>query len=632
MSGIKDTLEKRRENITMPKRKRKGVKIYMESKLLLGDCKDKLKELDDNSVDLMATDPPYGLSFMGKEWDSFNEVENIERDMPNTVYAKKGFKKLPRNKPVAMREFFVPIWKECLRVLKPGGFAFVMAAPKQDVLRKQIETLEEAGFRTDFTSIYWTYATGFPKAMNIGKAVDKKLGKERVVVGKKNCGYQVSISKKRKEEGYRPNLTNAKSEVDITVPASDEAKDLDGSYAGFQPKPAVEVVIVAMKPLDKKGYLEQAMDNGKGITWFDDCRIPFQMGDTPQGGYGDMGVGIGKPGETQEYRSKDYKQYNKDNVGSQENFDTDPDGLSRGKQPSRKKTRVSAFGDSNQSETGDGRNLWGKKSTKIVEVDLPPTRKTTKRKPREDGTVFKTSGFKSEENDTAEADPMGRFPANLLVSDDVLNDGKITKGWPGQHHNKFNPYGGTSLHSSATERDGFHMGFPDEGSFSRYYSLDEWWKRYFKDLPEEVQKTFPFIIVPKAPKREKNMGLKKNKFSKAIGHNRFDQCATCGGYILQNQDRPSACKCETPVRKDNTIKGNFHPTVKPVELMSYLITLGSRDDDLVLDPFVGSGTTCIAAKLLNRKYIGMEREDDYVIIARERVKAHRPKKVQHDFF
>jgi len=479
--------------------------------------------------------------------------------------------------------------------------------------------------------------------MNIGKAVDKRLGKEREVVGTKIGKGGENLNKLSRENkgddeeakgmgAYGVGAKQENVEIPITAPASDEAKDLDGSYAGFQPKPAVEVVIVAMKPLDKKGYLEQAMDNGKGITWFDDCRIPFQMGDTPQGGYGDMGVGIGKPGETQEYRSKDYKQYNKDNVGSQENFDTDPDGLSRGKQPSRKKTRVSAFGDSNQSETGDGRNLWGKKSTKIVEVDLPPTRKTTKRKPREDGTVFKTSGFKSEENDTAEADPMGRFPANLLVSDDVLNDGKITKGWPGQHHNKFNPYGGTSLHSSATERDGFHMGFPDEGSFSRYYSLDAWWEQRIKDLPAEVQKTFPFIIVPKAPKREKNMGLKKNKFSKAIGHNRFDQCATCGGYILQNQDRPSACKCETPVRKDNTIKGNFHPTVKPVQLFSYLITLGSRDDDLVLDPFVGSGTTCIAAKLLNRKYIGMEREDDYVIIARERVKAHRPKKVQHDFF
>ena len=108
MSGTKTALEKRQEYITMPKRKRKGVKIYMESKLLLGDCKDKLKELDDNSVDLMATDPPYGLSFMGKEWDSFNEVVK-----PGGAYEhEKGFKKLPRNKPIAMKEFFVPIWKE----------------------------------------------------------------------------------------------------------------------------------------------------------------------------------------------------------------------------------------------------------------------------------------------------------------------------------------------------------------------------------------------------------------------------------------------------------------------------------------------------------------------------------------
>ena len=65
-------------------------------------------------------------------------------------------------------------------------------------------------------------------------------------------------------------------ENNITEPKSDEAKKLDGSYAGYQPKPAVEVVIVAMKPLDKKkGYVDQALDNGKGVTWLDDCRIPF---------------------------------------------------------------------------------------------------------------------------------------------------------------------------------------------------------------------------------------------------------------------------------------------------------------------------------------------------------------------
>lgn len=65
---------------------------------------------------------------------------------------------------------------------------------------------------------------------------------------------------------------------------------------------------------------------------------------------------------------------------------------------------------------------------------------------------------------------------------------------------------------------------------------------------------------------------------------------------------------------------NFHPTVKPIKLMAYLITLGSRPGDIVLDPFVGSGTTCIAAKMLGRKYVGIDLEKQYVKIAKARVK------------
>ena len=77
---------------------------------------------------------------------------------------------------------------------------------------------------------------------------------------------------------------------------------------------------------------------------------------------------------------------------------------------------------------------------------------------------------------------------------------------------------------------------------------------------------------------------------------------------------------------------NFHPTVKPISLMSYLVTLGSREGEVVLDPFVGSGTTCIAAKLLNRNYIGMEMNDEYVVIAEERIKSYEPEKKEHEFF
>ena len=275
------------------------------NKILHGDSLELLKDMEDNSVDSIVTDPPYGYSFMGKDWDK--AVPSVE------------------------------LWEECLRVLKPGSFAFIMSAPRSDVQSEMIKRLEKAGFRVDFTPIYWTYATGFPKAGNIGKMIDKRLCKKGKVIGKKECGYQVSISKTRKEQGYRPNETNATKEVDITTPESDEAIKMNGSYTGFNPKPAVEVVIVVMKPLSENSYLDQAMNNGKGVTWLDDCRIPFEMDDTPVGGYGAMDIGIGKPGETQEYRSKDYKKYLRDNVGGDKNFDTDTEGLSRGKHPSRKK-------------------------------------------------------------------------------------------------------------------------------------------------------------------------------------------------------------------------------------------------------------------------------------------------------
>ena len=420
----------------------------MENRILHGDSLDLLKDLDDNSVDSIVTDPPYGYSFMGKDWD----------------------KALPS----------IDIWKESVRVLKPGGFAFIMSAPRSDVHSRMCLMLEEAGFRIDFTPIAWTYATGFPKAMNIGKAVDKR---------------------------------------------GENSEQLDGSYAGYQPKPAWENVIVCMKPLDQKGYLDQALNNGKGVTWLDGVRIPFSG-------------------------MSDEEQFEKDNVAGMMNFD-------------------------GEYEKGSGKNYEGgwKKP------------KRTNRKPREENTVFKTSGFKSENNDTAEASPLGRFAANLLVQDDVLGIPSKgaqapTTGKEPSNYKSNNTHGEYTGHRKALDVRG------DEGTFSRYYDLDSWWESRIQELPLDVQVTYPFLIVPKASKSEKNKG---------------------------------------------TDEKNFHPTVKPISLMSYLVTLGSREDDLVLDPFVGSGTTCIAAKLLNRKYIGMEMDSDYVVIAQERIKAHKTE-AKHDFF
>lgn len=124
----------------------------MRDTIICGDALDVMRGMDDGCVDAIVTDPPYGMSFMGKAWD----------------------KALPS----------VDVWCECLRVLKPGAFAFVMCIPRQDCLSRMIINLEDAGFMVNFSPIYHTFATGFPKAANLSKLADKRAGAEREVLGR----------------------------------------------------------------------------------------------------------------------------------------------------------------------------------------------------------------------------------------------------------------------------------------------------------------------------------------------------------------------------------------------------------------------------------------------------------------
>jgi hypothetical protein len=277
--------------------------------------------------------------------------------------------------------------------------------------------------------------------------------------------------------------------------------------------------------------------------------------------------------------------------------------------------RVSAFGDTEQSETKDGRNLWGKKATKKVKI--------TKRQPRTDHNVFKQSGFKSEKNDTAEASPLGRFAANLLISDNVLDTGKKTKSSGGRSYQNTNDmYSGGWAHDDLGTNE--NPGKGDVGDFSRFYSLDEWWKFRMSRLPEEIQRTFPFLIVPKASKSEKNMGLDKLE-KKLPDTNDFKNLPSA---------RSNTINTSSGKPRNVLPSQNMHPTVKPIDLMSYLVVLGSRKGDVVLDPFSGSGTTGIACVFSERNYILIEREKEYFKIMEARIKkAKNPADlVQHEWF
>jgi len=329
----------------------------IEQHLFNGDSAEVLKTLKDESIDLLACDPPYSIGFMGKSWDKV---------LPPT-----------------------DIWSECYRVLKPGSFIAVMSSPRSDVLYRMIKDLEDAGFDMSFSPIMWTYHTGFPKASDTSKMIDKRLGAEREIVGVRTDGMKDGAMSA--ERGWNDNSMG--KEIPITEPSTDLAKKYEGSKLGFQPKPAVEHIIIGMKPHGSKSYI-----------------------------------------------------------------------------------------------------------------------------------------------------------------DNVLN---------------------------------------------------------FEALPDNIKMTYPFIQVPKPAKKEKDFGL------------------TGEDIVAQKLKMPHKVQQDGTITEGiPTSRKNIHPTTKPVKLMSYIITLFTREGDWVIDPFLGSGTSGLASKLLNRNFIGVEREKEYFDICEERLSISREKLIK----
>ena len=202
-------------------------------KLLLGDCIDKLKELDDNSVDSIVTDPPYGLSFMGKKWDY---------DVPSQE-----------------------IFEECLRVLKPGGYLLSFAGSR--TYHRMAVRVEDAGFEIR-DQIMWIYGSGFPKSMNIGKAMDKVQGNEREVVGKKGGKIDFSKTKKGDTSFYETAWDN-KDYVELEITKGNSPYEGWGTAL----KPAHEPIVMARKPLSEKTVVNNVLEWGTGGINIDESRI-----------------------------------------------------------------------------------------------------------------------------------------------------------------------------------------------------------------------------------------------------------------------------------------------------------------------------------------------------------------------
>tara|TARA_R100000655_G_C2974228_1_gene190848 strand:+ start:180 stop:1352 length:1173 start_codon:yes stop_codon:yes gene_type:complete len=198
-------------------------------KVINGNSIEELKKFPDNYFGSVVTDPPYGLSFMGKKWDY---------DVPS-----------------------VELWKEVFRVLKEGGHLLAFAGTRTQ--HRMAVNIEDAGFEIR-DMIAWVYGSGFPKSHNIGKVVDKLQGNERKMVGTKitNVGMKGNNFKSKSESGA----------VEITKSNS------EWEGWGTALKPALEPITMARKPF-KTSVAENVLKNGVGGINIDGCRVKLSKGE-----------------------------------------------------------------------------------------------------------------------------------------------------------------------------------------------------------------------------------------------------------------------------------------------------------------------------------------------------------------
>jgi len=437
------------------------------NKIIQGDCLEEMKKLPDNSVDTLITDPPYGLSFMGKKWDY---------DVPSEE-----------------------IWKECLRVLKPGGTALIFAGSRTQ--HRMAVRVEDAGFILKDT-IMWLYGSGFPKATDISKQLDK--------------GHEREIISKQKRKGRSAGILG--KEVDIihieSKPATPEAKLWNG-WKSHGLKPAYEPILVAIKPNDGS-YANNALKWGVSGLNIDGGRINFK-------------------------NKEDEKE-------------------------------------------SKGKNQHSKYPKSIVKNSA------------------KNGIYHPDNRPPEDYNPTGRFPANIIISEDVapLIDEQSGVSKSSSNSFKANDYQEKETNTPFTRGD--FIGKGDKGGASRF----------FKNIPLDSR----IAYIPKASKSERNAGLdeleEKQMYKEDGSGNSLEIFGSTDG---GRQPRK-----------------NFHPTVKPLKLMEYLCTLTKTPTGgIVLDPFAGSGTTGVACINTGRDFILIEREEEYIPIIEARIK-HAQKEKENKLF
>ncbi len=597
----------------------------MNITLLHGDCREQLQLLIDQGiqVDSIVTDPPYEMGFMGKSWDGTGIANDVD------------------------------MWKLCLQVLKPGGHLLSFGGTR--TYHRMTCAIEDSGFEIR-DCVNWIYGSGFPKSHDVSKAIDRMAGAERKIVGKDYSGKQ-NIGATGITVG----------DFNITAPSTDAAKQWLGF--GTALKPAHEKIVMAHKPYRitdlcdelvreiiklcqlqssvKIAELNLELSRHREIEensarWLAVQKCNSQedllglMVTLPLGSAQSSSLSIALSWlRVLEELSLEESMFT---IEMKTNLITD-----------LKTLRFLLLNNTQEDITLGAINLSGTGSNACLVQSsfnvLYAKLKATQELFAQDLVISKTRGDCLEGAGRTAHEPivLARKPlSEKNIASNVLKHGVGAINIDGCRVDHNGDIENHNTPSKNGPRENSVYRFFDEyvgENPTRYHSTGRWPANIIHDGSDEVEAEFAkygekktgalkpykengkswytshdirsvhkdkdtgsasrFFNCAKASKRERNLGLDKRELS-----------TTDDG-----RNKP----IDNPFQRGETLRHNNHPTVKPIALMSYLCRLVTPPNGTVLDPFLGSGSTGIAAKQEGFSFIGIEKEADYMEIAKARI-------------
>ena len=591
----------------------------MSARILRGDCLEVLRAMPDASVDAIVTDPPYGISFMGKAWD---------HDGPR-----------------------VDVWTEALRVLKPGGHLVAFAGTRTQ--HRMASSIEDAGFEIR-DMIAWVHGSGLPKSLNVSKAIDK--GAEREVVGSRKLhgtgrikGGQGGATSGNPGALYA--TKELRDDLPLPAPATDAARQWSGW--GTSLKPALETITVAAKPCSPeqdRHAISSTLLRLEARLWLLSPAIAAAKS---------------SPLSQREHAAACViAQWSADEITNTRAALCGQMDTSLFESATTSSLNIVSSWRLTLSESWDDGSTSTIATGSSTTIDLKTLRFSLSQiTPSSIIQACSLPGGFHANASTAERYSNAAFsllrsirtlsatePAMLQVQAERLGAGVTPNLDPCimarkpligtvarnvlEHGTGAINVDGCRIQCEAWTRPGSNAVGGVYGDFASDsartgHDAGRWPANVMHDGSDEVLEHFPESKSGANPTRRGGLGYGSGaKGQDACEAPRGAESGSAARFFFEAKhseddakDSPSASRfkyCAKASRKERG-EGNKHPTVKPVALMRWLVRLITPPGGHVLDPFTGSGTTGVAAVLEGFDFTGIEREEAYADIAERRI-------------